>query len=431
MKRRANERATLLAAVCNDPENDTPRLAFADWLDAHGQSGWAAVIRKQIAGSKLVQEAPQFVREQCCHLPENTPEVRREATRSLPRDLCCQFERGFPGWLEINAQKFRAHADQLFRAIPVTTVQLGDLRSADVGWLTASPHLALLRRLALRCYSLDAASLQKLGESPNALGLRSLRLSEGYSGASAVLTLLKTPLFAQLHEFTFYWGFGGHPGDKFAEAFARLGPIPLIALRLVCLTAAGVVQLVRARAAGSLTALKLIGIPVNPEAVRALSTSPQLAGLRSLSARETITQLSSMKTLLKAPVWRLRHLDLSKGKIGPQAVKLLTTSPATAELTALELRDNPVGDGGAKILAESPTSARLRFLDLVDCKIGDAGGRALAESPYLDGIAELQLFCNDFTDPVRKALLARFGDRVSPDWLVVQNIQWSPDDPKE
>jgi uncharacterized protein (TIGR02996 family) len=30
------ERESLTRAICANPEEDTPRLAFADWLDEHG-----------------------------------------------------------------------------------------------------------------------------------------------------------------------------------------------------------------------------------------------------------------------------------------------------------------------------------------------------------------------------------------------------------
>ena len=31
-----SERKQLLAAICANPEEDTPRLAFADWLEEQG-----------------------------------------------------------------------------------------------------------------------------------------------------------------------------------------------------------------------------------------------------------------------------------------------------------------------------------------------------------------------------------------------------------
>src|SRR5262245_35805795 len=41
----------LLRAICENPREDTPRLAFADWLEENGQPERAAFIRTDIAMS--------------------------------------------------------------------------------------------------------------------------------------------------------------------------------------------------------------------------------------------------------------------------------------------------------------------------------------------------------------------------------------------
>jgi uncharacterized protein (TIGR02996 family) len=46
-----SDRDALRAAIRANPDEDTPRLAFADWLDERGDaffSHWAALIRTQI-----------------------------------------------------------------------------------------------------------------------------------------------------------------------------------------------------------------------------------------------------------------------------------------------------------------------------------------------------------------------------------------------
>lgn len=42
------ERETFERAVCENPEDDTARLVFADWLDEHGEADRAELIRYQI-----------------------------------------------------------------------------------------------------------------------------------------------------------------------------------------------------------------------------------------------------------------------------------------------------------------------------------------------------------------------------------------------
>jgi uncharacterized protein (TIGR02996 family) len=40
----------LLKAIIADPDDDTPRLVFADWLDEFKDKRWAEVIRKEYPG---------------------------------------------------------------------------------------------------------------------------------------------------------------------------------------------------------------------------------------------------------------------------------------------------------------------------------------------------------------------------------------------
>src|SRR4051812_48918640 len=44
------DRAAFLAAIAANPDDDLPRLVFADWLDEHGDADRAAFVRLQCAG---------------------------------------------------------------------------------------------------------------------------------------------------------------------------------------------------------------------------------------------------------------------------------------------------------------------------------------------------------------------------------------------
>lgn len=43
----------LLAAIMAQPDEDTPRLAYADWLDEQGEHAKAEFVRIQVAGSRI------------------------------------------------------------------------------------------------------------------------------------------------------------------------------------------------------------------------------------------------------------------------------------------------------------------------------------------------------------------------------------------
>jgi uncharacterized protein (TIGR02996 family) len=56
------DRDALMRAILDQPADDTPRLAFADWLEEHGGTAGAAraeFIRLQIA---LAGGAPRYLR---------------------------------------------------------------------------------------------------------------------------------------------------------------------------------------------------------------------------------------------------------------------------------------------------------------------------------------------------------------------------------
>ena len=49
------EREALTRAICEAPDEDTPRLVFADWLDEHGEPDRAEFIRVQVRFADLLR----------------------------------------------------------------------------------------------------------------------------------------------------------------------------------------------------------------------------------------------------------------------------------------------------------------------------------------------------------------------------------------
>src|SRR5262245_44894995 len=86
-----SDAAALLAAIRQTPEDDAPRLVYADWLDEHGQP-----------------ERAEFIRVQCELARRNDPALRRREAELLAAHhdalagplaaphLRFRFERGFP-----------------------------------------------------------------------------------------------------------------------------------------------------------------------------------------------------------------------------------------------------------------------------------------------------------------------------------------------
>jgi uncharacterized protein (TIGR02996 family) len=52
-----SEREARLRAICEQPDEDTPRLVFADWLQENGQPEYAEFVRAQVRHAELLRDA--------------------------------------------------------------------------------------------------------------------------------------------------------------------------------------------------------------------------------------------------------------------------------------------------------------------------------------------------------------------------------------
>src|SRR5262245_42389792 len=150
MKRSAGEREALWAAVCESPDDDAPRLVFADWLDDHGRTEWATFIRAQVGAARLPSYDPEHVRLRAAEWAVRWSEdLKEEAVRGLPPGFHWEFRRGFPGLVHATVDDFLEHAPALFNAAPVEHLHLSRPSPDDIARLADSPHLARLRALTL------------------------------------------------------------------------------------------------------------------------------------------------------------------------------------------------------------------------------------------------------------------------------------------
>src|SRR5262249_50323891 len=58
-KKQATTQETLLAGVVGHPEEDGPRLVYADWREENGQPEWAQLTRAQIDLARLPRDDPR------------------------------------------------------------------------------------------------------------------------------------------------------------------------------------------------------------------------------------------------------------------------------------------------------------------------------------------------------------------------------------
>jgi uncharacterized protein (TIGR02996 family) len=96
-----SDEAALLAAIQAHPDEDTPRLMYADWLDEHGQPERAEFIRLQCA-----PDAGEAAEDRATELEERNGAKWLAGLPQLPAGAHWGFRRGFPEYLDIDAELF-------------------------------------------------------------------------------------------------------------------------------------------------------------------------------------------------------------------------------------------------------------------------------------------------------------------------------------
>jgi uncharacterized protein (TIGR02996 family) len=202
-------REALLQAVLAEPEEEAPRLIYADWLEEQGRpedADRAEFIRVQIELAHATEQTARtkqlLKREKelwnahkaqwLAHLP---PHLRNK--RGL------RFHRGFLEELSLPPASWAKHGARLFGQNPLFRVRLpGPVDRHVVGDLVVIPDLARIRELSLAgCQIIEPiTTLQILFGTPFLSGLARLSLSGCGLSTREVGVLVESPLLGRLAE---------------------------------------------------------------------------------------------------------------------------------------------------------------------------------------------------------------------------------------
>lgn len=157
-----------LAAVCAEPDDDLPRLVWADWLEDRGDPR-GEFVRLQMAEHLGEPGNPARVEELI------RTHGRKWAGPLADWAYSITWHRGCPDHLVIPAEVFLDLASAIFEAAPVRGVTLiGAARlMREVARL---PELAKLRRLHLTGGRVGDSGVARLTQSENVTALTHLRL---------------------------------------------------------------------------------------------------------------------------------------------------------------------------------------------------------------------------------------------------------------
>jgi uncharacterized protein (TIGR02996 family) len=432
------DRDALFAAILAHPDEDTPRLAFADWLEEHGDAPYAAFIRKQIELAKVPEWDPLWVRTK--YLDPSTisgdewprPEVQHPISWGGPLRRSA-FRRGFPSAITAyRAAPLRDKLADLVKLAPVEEVTWYGAGPSERGlpeWaaLVADPVFARVRSLTPALGSLSVDDIRELHDSPHAAGLRELNMSTCDLDRARACTLLSLPRFRQLRSLELrLLNEGADDVEKAAAAFTghELQSLHLSwgsTLERSWLLWEG--DFLSSPLLRGLKSLDLSESPMRTGDAEALARSPALTGLECLQLNRCNGGGDELAIALAgcAGLTSLRQLDLRENGIGPKGARALAESPHLANLRILDLCDNPIGDDGAIALFKSAHLTRLLDLNLLFGGVGDGGANVLLDSPLPDSLLHLELHMttmymvkghSPITEPVARRLRERFGERL-------------------
>jgi uncharacterized protein (TIGR02996 family) len=229
-----DEQAALLAAIVAEPDDDTPRLVYADWLQENGDEEQARFIRDSIALDWLADhedEKRQQIGKRLDGIAVCNGQRWLEAAGVVGADPV--YDRGMVAGVHYaGADSFAADAPLLFARVPVREVTIGSLASgaSDPDWLTVlaetpdltrlrglwllnnwrpvswdgwerfitSPHLVNLHVLAVQDAALNDEDMLALARSEYLGNLEELGLSGNRLTAAGALTVVRAPRLPRL-----------------------------------------------------------------------------------------------------------------------------------------------------------------------------------------------------------------------------------------
>jgi len=190
-----------LRALLAQPDDDTLRLAFADWLDENEDPARAEFIRVQIELARGVEELKRKH-----SLEQRQAELLTEHERVWTRPLLealdgqeeeaggwafpraanntrspefswggCVFRRGFAEYFHVPAPVINRNGEKLARLTPVRELYLSPCKSVNIVWLCKKPWLKTLTALTVRGGRLDeSGQSDPQGDYFNADAIRAL-----------------------------------------------------------------------------------------------------------------------------------------------------------------------------------------------------------------------------------------------------------------
>jgi uncharacterized protein (TIGR02996 family) len=371
-----SDETALLAAIRANPDEDTPRLVYADWLQEHSQPERAEFIRLQCAAARLPEGDVERVKKEKAsnrlfkaHKVEWFGPVWKKFNSIKPAVSHCHIERGFISSLKGDVREFIALANEIPKYAPCLRRAVVKHVRDDADKLLAK---AFVRNVAdLQLTTLHPNSFSVLKEHAGWGPFDALRLTFEFHNETDTLDgLADAPLVRAARRFDLYYGYFLHPEEE-PEVGDAAAQEP------------------------SLRELHRLKIP-----------NLRGFGIHGIDA-------NSAKAVTEWPGFKLLDwLDFETCNLEDAAAVALLTASTLSKLTRLNLNENDLSLATAKALAECQQLSGLTHLAIDWNSFRDDSANCLVKSTTLPAVLPMDVSYNNFTERGVTRLRERFGPGV-------------------
>ena len=370
----------LFAAICADPEDDTSRLVYADWLDEQGDEPRAEALRMSIERRRLPEWEPRaWVLDARM---DRLGEKHREGwDAELPKLVDGMWSTGRSGLVEqVRVSSGRSLLEQeevIFSAGPIKSLSIDlafEENPDDTRLLASCASMSRIRSLSLDgMVSPELLGLRTLAASPYLTHLRHLQRCKCSDEDNLLEYLAECPSFPNLESLTLF-------GADF--------------------TATGCEALARSPLLQTLQRLNIWNANINNAGLRHLMGMPHFGQLRELRLSDNRLTPQPFKRFFAIDWQCLEHLDLSMNSLHPTAVRHLAACLRMNRLRWLDLSANyrDFGDAGANVLARASHLDDLCVLAIGSNDLTHVGLDPLAHAVWASNLARLDLNGTHLTD---------------------------------
>lgn len=364
------EAELFLKRILKQPDDDAPRLVYADWLEEQGDPrGEFIRLQCALATTGVDVSARKKLREREQSLRDVHGKAWAKPFAGIARS--CTFRRGFVEGITIGATQFLEHADDLFDQAPLRRIRLANLGAADIEPLASAPALARVSELDLTANDLLDTGLERLMRTSDLWRLRWLNLSVNGLSDRSWNILAHSPSLPNLQWLDLSYN---HLRNlQSASEFHNLIGLELSHndCSIAAVLAARTPRLAQLHIAGN-----PLGDDASPMIIEQLLPQVASSGVLDLSNCGLATTFAG--ALATARNRRTIHvLNLDRNAIGDTGLMTLARATGFDQLTNLQLAANGISDRGALALIQSDLFPRLMQLDLRQNQLTRAGIDAL------------------------------------------------------